>query len=323
MTVRVLLIGDVHLSDRPPSSCTDTYLSDLFEMFEFIVGLANDLEVDAVVQAGDMFHLKTPSRTSYATVFRAIEILKKCAPPFFIVPGNHDMLHDRLASVMETQPLGALFKADVAFMLNGWAYGPGDHLPIYGLPWLQEWTDNNVTKALWEYETAGAPGLVITHAPLFPPGQEPMYEFYDAYKFANAVGQGGVYYGHIHDPHGTYTVDNVVFCNNGAISRGSLTESNMKREVCVTMWDTSKEGAEQFTRIPIPHRPAEEIYRVAEVMGKRRQQAELDDFLNSVGTATLETTSAEQVLAHVKTLEGVDPKVIKVIESLLIEGCCG
>jgi DNA repair exonuclease SbcCD nuclease subunit len=185
------------------------------------------------VWAGDIFHIKTPGRNSHKLVQSVIDVVKAYPNELYIVPGNHDLSHDRLDSI-SSQPLGVLFKAG-AKKLAGW------HIeePIYGVPWLQRFNDENVDAVLEEFrfrheyypaiskDPKDFTGLVVTHAPLYPPGKELPYEFYDTHKWATAMGnRGSVFYGHVHNPHGVYDVDGVTFCNNGALSRGSLDESN-------------------------------------------------------------------------------------------------
>lgn len=54
---RILCLGDLHLSDRPPSACTESYQDDLFELIRCSAQVARQSEVDAVVWAGEMRHL--------------------------------------------------------------------------------------------------------------------------------------------------------------------------------------------------------------------------------------------------------------------------
>lgn len=326
--MKFLLIGDVHLADRPPSSCTDEYLEDLFDLLDQASAVAKKNNCEGIIQAGDWFHIKMPSRNSYKLVIRSIDWASNAPCPVWVVPGNHDLSNDRLASLHEGQPLGAVIRSKSVRMLQGWAEG----LPIYGVPWLQDWDNPDesvqeaeVSKALAQWQDlydGSVPALVITHAPFYPPGKEPKYENAEVYypeKFALHMGRhGSVYYGHIHDPHGTYNVGGVRFCNNGALSRGSLTESHLTRQVGVTLWDST---TGEFEFIPLDAKPATQVFRLQEIGEVKTVQAELDSFLASIGQTTVEITSLEAVMDHVKTL-GLGKDLEALVESLLSEAVC-
>lgn len=221
--------------------------------------------------------------------------------------------HDRLDS-LPSQPLGMLFKAG-AVMAECQVMMDDGH-PVFGVPWLQRHTDEAVTTALhdWrEYGTREEHALVVTHAPLYPPGRELKYEFYDTHKWAAAMGyQGSVFYGHVHNPHGVYNVDGVQFCNNGALSRGSLDESNLKRDVVATMW-SSING--EFRTFPLAYQDSSDIFRMEEKT-KREAQVKLDDFLESIGQASLDITTTSSVMDHIRGLD-LGPEVERFIQDLL------
>ncbi len=209
--------------------------------------------------------------------------------------------HDRLSSLDETQPLGVLLRSGHAHLLAGW--DPLDiNLPIYGVPWLQHWNDDTVSHALSAYRRQGdQPSLVVTHAPLYPPGHELKYEFYPAGDFAAAMGHAGsVHYGHVHEPHGIYSAEGVTFSNPGALSRGSLHEHNLTRDVQIAVWNA---GTGQFTHRPLPAKPAADVFRLAEITEARTAQHVLDEFLDSVGQTRIEITSIESVTHHIRGLD--------------------
>lgn len=320
-----LLLGDIHLADRPPSSCTEDYLDDLFALLEETVALALQRQVTAVIWAGDIFHFKTPGRTTHRTVRRLIDHARTYPCPVCVVPGNHDLTNDRLASLDETQPLGVVLASGAVHVLDRWML-PTERLdrdgwldPLYGVPWLGTFTDDTVQAALAEYRDD--PGdaehhLVVTHAPLYPPGLELPYEHYPTRAWAAAMGgHGSVYYGHIHEPHGIYTVDGVTFCNPGALSRGSLHEHNLTRAVSCAAWDST---TGEFEIIPLPHKPAAQVFRLAEAGQARSAQVELDRFLDSIGQTRIEITSIESVVAHIRSLR-LGAAVEALVEELLIE----
>lgn len=300
-----LVVNDIHLSDKAPSSCVDTYNDDMFDLLAEVGKLAITLGVIAVILAGDIFHLKTPSRTSHSTVIRFIDLLRSWGIPVLIVVGNHDMSHDRADSIDETQPLGVVFASGAAHRLDKWSAvdaGLVEH-PIYGLPWQGTWDDDTVTAALADWRgrlKPGTEGLVVAHAPFYPPGQELPYENYPTRDVAAAMDHhGSCHYGHVHEAHGVYTVDGVTFSNPGALSRGSLHEHNLTRAVSVAVWDAAT-GA--TTHHVLPHKPAEQVFRLAEITQRQTRQAGLDSFLHTIGQSRIEITSIEAVKDHIRGL---------------------
>lgn len=308
----VLLIGDIHLADKAPSSCTDSYCDDLFDLLEQTVVIANDM--DAVpVWCGDVFHVKAPARTSHRTVLRALRVVESYHNRLRIVPGNHDMSGDRFESLYETQPLGVLLEAG-AMVLRGW----DEELPIYGVPWLQGYGEgvvpDDLLRELDDFRAVfdKKDRLVVAHAPLYPPGAELTYENIPMKKWADAMGNdGNCYYGHVHDFHGVTRVGGVAFCNNGAITRGALTESHLNRKVTVTTW-----GENGFGAVMLDAKPASEVFRLVEKTEEKESAARLDEFLSGIEGTTLAVTSIESVMDDVKS-KGLDKGVERIIVELL------
>lgn len=313
----VLLIGDIHLRDSPPRNASETYTDDILDILKYTAKMQHELGISAVVWAGDVFDHKTPSKTSHRLVLRAIEAVKRYKE-LWIVTGNHDISHDRLESVAEQQPLGVLFEAG-ARELNGWH----PELPVFGIPWQQDWLKPGTVNSSFELRHQGRifapsrPGLVVTHAPISPHESE-MYDVLDNHEIAEAMkNTGSLYYGHIHEDHGIYEVDGVTFCNVGAVSRGSLTESNLKRKIKAALW-TPEHG---FLEVELPHRPAEEVLRIESGTQAKEARISLESFLEDVGRTRLDVSSTAVVIQHIRALneERVPPPVKSVAISLLEE----
>ena len=295
-----MVINDIHLSDRPPSVCTEAYQDDLFDLLAQCATIAADRHLDAVILAGDVFHHKLPLRTSHSSVMRLIELANTFPCPVYAVPGNHDLAHDRIASLDETQPLGVVFASGAIALLDTWATDLPH--PVYGVPWLGDFTDDTVTDYLHDWRTRlkpDTPGLVVAHAPLYPPGHELPYEFYPARAWAQAMGgHGTVAYGHVHEPHGVYTVDGVTFTNPGALSRGSLHEHNLTRDLAVSIWDPTTGAVDQIT---LDHKPAADVFRLPE-RAVEATALDLDAFLAAIGRTRLHITSIEAIMEHIRSL---------------------
>ena len=229
--------------------------------------------------------------------------------------------HDRLDSLI-SQPLGVLFRAGARNLESWTGADEVSKLDLYGVPWQQQWSQRRVSEVLagWRGETYGC-SLVVTHAPIYPPGQEPHYEgaeFTPASWWAEAMGnQGYLLYGHIHEPHGVWQHGGVTFCNYGALSRGSLDEYNLHRQVGVTIWDTDEPPERAFEFVPLDARPAEEVFRLRQHEEAKGGQRRLDLFLSGVDAVTLGLLNVESVIAHIR--EGGHPvSVVNLAEELLM-----
>ena len=318
---RFLVVNDIHATRRPPSSCTDSYWPDLLDLLYQTTEVAREREVSAVVWAGDTFHHKAPSRTDHGMVQELIGVARAYPCPLYAVVGNHDVQYDRLSSVDVTQPLGVLFRAGVR-RLDGWA----DGLPLYGVPWLQDWSQESVSAALAGFrENVFGQSLIVTHAPVYPPGREPRYpgaELTPARWWASAADDGpfshGLAYGHIHEPHGVYAADGSAlrFCNFGALSRGSLDEYNLDRQVGVTLWEPGCPSVFEF--VPLKARPASEVFRLQEHDEAVTAKRSLEEFAASVGEVRLSLLSVESVTARIRAMPEVDAETADLAEELLM-----
>lgn len=310
-----LILRDLHLSDKAPSSCTDSYCDDLFDLLTQVLHLSWKRKPIAVVIAGDVFHNKAPNRTSHRVVRRFMAWCRLVKVPVFIVPGNHDVRNDRQESIPD-QPLGVVFESGEATLLEGWAgYDAHHQYMLFGVPWQQDW--GKLSEALSQYRHPSrpkGPTLVVTHAPLYPPGKELAFEFYPAEDWARYMGeQGFCAYGHVHEPYGTWKACGVTFNNDGALSRGSLHEYNKTREVGVTFWD-DETGAFEF--VPLDAKPAEEIFRLREHEQVTDMNGRLDAFLSDIEHTQLGVVTAESVIEHVRGLD-LTREEVGIVEELL------
>jgi DNA repair protein SbcD/Mre11 len=273
------------------------------------------IESDIVIFSGDVFHLKAPTRTSHALVQRMCDIIRAYDRPVYIVPGNHDVQHDRMES-LEKQPLGVLFKAG-ALPLDGEVQTTWG--TMYGVPWLSDWKrDLPLYMKPWRNSKAT---LMVAHAPIVPSGQTRPYEVISALDWAKQMGRAGhIAYGHMHDPEGVFPEfehdGEYLFVNEGALSRGTINESSMMRKPAVTLYHSDGESpSEIFERIEVPHLPAEKVFRIADKVAEQEQEDRLDAFLESIGSTTLEAVSVEAVISDLRD-KGLRPEVLEEVEDI-------
>lgn len=325
MSTKILCVGDIHAMDKAPINATETYMDDLIEMLMWTADYAAKMEIPTIVWAGDVWHHKQPNRTSHALVIRMMRVVEyhlKLGIELICVTGNHDITNDRLDS-LERQPLGVLYAAGLK-SLDGWH----STLPLYGVPWRQDWTTSETSseEAFNLWRSAGGvdegpenavidltKALAVTHAPIYPPSdaEKQMFELVSTqgeHGLAEAMGHMGyLYYGHIHEDHGIFEVEGVTFANMGALSRGSLHEYNITRKIKVALWDSDF----GFAAVDVPHKPAEEHFKMAQAEDKKTERLALDAFLADVGSRTLDVSSTGSVIEAIRTREDVSPRVKK------------
>lgn len=305
----VIIVGDTHLSDKAPTSRTSDYTMQILDKIRFVSSKAIELDVPLVF-AGDIFHIKTPSKNSHWLVGAFHEALQGVRT--FIVPGNHDLLGDRLDTI-DRQPIGALARMNNVSLLMG----RDDELQsIVGIPYLTEFDGGNWEHAI-EYwnEIIGEPELIVTHAPIFPAGQQPgVYASIDADAWAEYfIGIPATYYGHIHENYSVYmnTDQTMMFCNQGALSRGSLHESSISRKPAVTYWHDGT-----FERIEVPHLPANEVFLFDAATQAVKSKDSAKAFTDALGQTQLVELTLENVRETLRS-QIKDKAVLVVIEDCL------
>lgn len=71
-----------------------------------------------------------------------------------------------------------------------------------------------------------------------------------------------------------------------------------------------------FSRIEVPHKPASEVFRLAEHEHDQAKAERLDEFLTAVGQTVLERISIEGVVADLR-VRGIEPDVLSEVEDVL------
>lgn len=103
---------DLHLADEAPASRTDDWASSLLNKLTQIGDIARAERAQAVLDGGDFFHLKSPSRNSHDLVRRAAEVHAAYPCPVYANVGNHDVKYGALEYLNES-PLEVLFASGV------------------------------------------------------------------------------------------------------------------------------------------------------------------------------------------------------------------
>lgn len=314
--MKYLLIGDPHIADRAPSSRV-TYRDDILAKLEWCVHKANELEVDALISLGDTIHIKRPDRTSHALIQEASDILGESKAPVLLEVGNHDLTNNRLDS-LPSQPLGTLaLHPNIDIIMGG-----HPEFPLFAVPYFEE-TEENLSYWVEKYHSDGGPDkfpLLLMHASIFPRKEAPIFDYFAAETIAEAFKAPHLAYGHIHSQMKAgahYEIGGTWFCNEGSLSRGSLTEHHITRDITVALYDDSRKG-NPFTSISVPHKPASEVFKLEVVELQKQRQNTVDAFLDSLGSAELQYLTVEGILEEAKNNANLPPIAVTELEDIII-----
>lgn len=103
---------DVHMADMPPQSRTDDWAATILGKLNQVGDIARDVKANAVLDGGDFFHVKSPTRNSHEMVRRVTEVHAAYPCPVYANVGNHDVKYGSMEYLSES-PLAVLFESGV------------------------------------------------------------------------------------------------------------------------------------------------------------------------------------------------------------------
>ncbi|RLE28293.1 MAG: hypothetical protein DRJ65_00260 [Acidobacteria bacterium] len=115
---RILFVGDLHIREGD-------HLDDVEHCLNFVTGLAYDLEVDAVIQVGDVFEKSSNphERLVFGEWLRSLEAL-----PVHVVRGNHDAKDD--LRIFEGYPNATVYQQPMVQQVG--------NVDVMFLPWPEK-----------------------------------------------------------------------------------------------------------------------------------------------------------------------------------------
>lgn len=337
---------DVHLAVEPPQSRLDDWADTVLGKLGQVGDIARQVGAAAVLDGGDFFHIKMPSRTTHELVQRVGDAHRRYPCPVFGNVGNHDVKYGDLRFLGEA-PLGVLFGTgvfercyDEHEVFFGPATGNSPGVGIYRFHRTQGWLNGNpfavrnplipivrvvgipyhgstydmnrftaITKGEEDY-------LVVMAHVLASHTGGTMFQKEDIVRYSDIVNlDPDVWmFGHWHKNQGVTEVGGKFIVNVGSLTRGALNEDEVTRvPECVVLRFGSNI---QIERRPLAVQPANEVF---DIVGRTRQEAKamtVDAFVESI-TKALTTNARLPLLDEVRALPDLpDPVRERLIDYL-------
>ncbi|RXA20089.1 exonuclease SbcCD subunit D [Methanosarcina sp. MSH10X1] len=139
--IRILHTADTHLGYRQYHS--EARRRDFFAAFELVVNDAVEMQVDAVVHAGDLFDSRNPTLEDLLETMNILARLRAAGIPFFGIVGNHESKQStQWLDLFEEMGLAARLGKKPLMVSNAAIYGidsvPKSKIPIFDYSGFEE-----------------------------------------------------------------------------------------------------------------------------------------------------------------------------------------
>ena len=321
--MKLLWRTDVHLSERNPRSRTDNWREAIMNKLRQVGGIAKEIGAEAVIDGGDFFDIKSPSRNSHDLIREVAELHAAHYPcPVYANVGNHDCVYGDY-EYLPQQPLGVLFATGVFKRLYDnnevFFYDKDRDIKVrcVGIPYHGTKYDMERFKSI---KKGNEDYLVVTAHVLASKKGGSMFENEDIIKYDDLIKMNpdvDVWlFGHWHKDQGVYEKDGKYIVNVGSLSRGALVQDDMDRKPCAMELGFTEDGIE-IVRHNLDIPDAMEIF---DVQGRERQEMResvMEDFVSTLSKNLVtdkEGNTLESVVAKTDIPDAVRERALQYLE---------
>jgi len=296
--------------------------------------LARDVGASAVLDGGDFFDIKSPTRNSHSLVRRVIELHRDYPCPVYANVGNHDCVYGDY-SYLHQQPLGVLFGSGTfkrcydqyeglfTYDLSAedvTETGPRLTVRVVGVPYHGTGYDLDrfakIKKGSEDYL------VIIAHVLASPTGGA-LFESEDVIKYADLDNYDGdaFCFGHWHKDQGiTRTEAGKVIVNVGSMTRGSLAQDDLERIPSAVHLRFTPSGI-TAEKIALRHAPVSEVFDLEARDIKNLRENMIEEFVDSL-KSILATGKERSIRDAIRDLPNV-PEAVKEQAILYVEKAGG
>jgi DNA repair exonuclease SbcCD nuclease subunit len=278
---------DIHIADESPMTRLDDWLSTILDKIRQVGQIAKRHDATAVIDGGDYFHIKSPSRNSHRLIQETIRAHQDYPCPVIGNVGNHDVKYGEIRFLDES-PLGVLFETGI-FKRN---YDKYEHVfvqdnlkvrvvgvPYHGISYNKDYIRSLCTKKDEDFL------LVHMHLLASLEGGS-MFEGEDILSYDEIMSYDAdvFMFGHWHKDQGVYTRGDKTIINIGSLSRGSISLDDLQRIPSVACINLSKGSLPKIEVIPLHVQPAENIFDLASKKHEFKKEMDTVAFIDSLKT---------------------------------------
>lgn len=281
--LRFVVINDPHVADVGPSSRCDDYANTCIQKLTEVAEACKVVKASALIITGDLYNFKNPRRSSHEMNNRLMEVFRSASCDVLTILGNHDL--DGSIATLDKQPIGVLIKSGVVKLLTQTVYTSPGNPSVHIVGHNHSYT--NPMLFMEEIEAAQRdPAHIfvdVCHTGLLTE-ETNIPEMFNVHSIWHRGIWNVLLSGHIHNDLGIVqdAQSNKLFCNVGALLRGTIAESNLVRTPKYLVLEV--EGA-KISAHPIALQCTQEsskVFKIQEHRAKKNQKQQFEAFVNFV-----------------------------------------
>ena len=308
--IKLVWRTDVHMADRGPASRVDDWTETVLDKLAQVRDVARKEKAVAVIDGGDFFHVKSPSRNTHETIRRVADLHATYPCPVYCTPGNHDSVYGDY-NFLGQQPLGVLFSTGVFKKLyhehEATFTEGGVKVRVVGIPYHGPKYNMGLFH---DIERGDEDVLICTAHVLASEKGGSMFEGEDIVRYSDLLDTApDVYcFGHWHKDQGVEELGGKHFINIGSLTRGALSQDEVQRRPACAIIECTKAGATvKVHRLKV--KPAEEVFDVEGRARQVRQQMEMDSFVEKIRESLEPSAEEASMEDEVGKMEDVPEEV--------------
>lgn len=294
------------MANTAPASRVDDWVETVLFKLSQTRRVAAHVKAAAVIDGGDFFHIKSPSRTPHELIRRVADHHADYPCPVYCTPGNHDSVYGNY-DYLGQQPLGVLYSTGVFRRLydehEARFEKDGVTVRVVGIPY--HGTSYEMER-FHRIERGDEDYLVVVAHVLASQGGGSMFEGEDIVSYHDLKDHpADVFcFGHWHKDQGVVDLYGKRFINIGSLTRGALVQDNLQRRPACCLLTFTTEGIQvQVVRLNVA--AAEDVF---DLDGRVRQEARamtMDAFVESL-RETLVATGDEPLESAIERADVPD-----------------
>lgn len=322
-TIKFLTFTDVHISDNNPAFRSGNYKEDILNKLGQIGKVGKKLGVDFYLFAGDMFHLKPPSRNSHSLNNNLIQIFRGYGAPIYTTEGNHDIRYDSYET-FEEQPLSVLYASNVLHQIRDKIISINNcRIKLQGIPFQENPDLSKIKEKDTDYDLK----ISILHLYAGKKGGKLFKQKIFSYDELSSLNSDIYVLGHYHIDQGVEKINknnkNQFFVNIGAISRGTTSEDDITRnpKICYVKADLYPDSTPEIKTqiIKLNVKPVSEIFNLEEKKKENENIRETEIFVEELKKEINSVESNVDIIEKEIERTNLESNIIKKVKYYLSE----